>query len=53
MKYTEPKIEYTVVETYDIMLLSDILSEGSLTVDDTTVEGPQSNFATSFEDLLG
>ena len=53
MKYTEPKIEYTSVETNDIMLLSDIISNGSLTVDATTVEGPETNFTTSYEDLLG
>ena len=50
MKYSTPKIEYVEVETQDIMSAS---REGSLTIGDTTITGPQDDFSVGYSDLLG
>jgi len=51
MKYTKPIIEIFVLETSDIVAAS--AGQGSMTVGDITITGPQDEFYADFSDLLG
>ena len=50
MKYSTQKIEYAELETCDIMTAS---GEGTLTVGNTTITGPESNFSAGYDELWG
>ena len=48
MKYIQPQLEKFEFETNDIILAS---SEGSMTVGEITITGPQDEFSADFSDL--
>lgn len=50
MRYTKPQLEIVELETSDVILAS---SEGSMTVGEVTITGPQDEFAYDFGDLVG
>lgn len=50
MKYIKPQLEKIELETDDIMLTS---NEGTMTVGNITITGPQDEFSSDFNDLLG
>ncbi len=50
MKYVKPTIEIIELEAEDIMTAS---TQGSITVNGTTITGEENEFSAFFEDLLG
>ena len=50
MKYTKPMLEIFELETNDIITAS---GEGSMTVDNVTISGPQDEFYADFSELVG